>query len=109
MQLSLKSSSKFSNWEKEFGLFADDKGIWRSGERLQHADLSYGQTHPIILDQSHRYSELVVEECHIVVGHNEVKETLTELRSKYWIVRGRQCIRRILKQCRVCRRLESLP
>ena len=42
VQLSLKSSSKFSDWEKEFGLFADRKGIWRCGGRLQHADLSYG-------------------------------------------------------------------
>ena len=38
VQLSLKSSSKFRDWEKEFGLFADEKGIWRCGERLQHAD-----------------------------------------------------------------------
>ena len=38
-----------------------------------------------------------------------VKETLTELRSKFWIVRGRQFVRTLLSKCKVCKRFNSRP
>ena len=41
--------------------------------------------------------------------HNGVKETLTELRSRYWIVQGRQFVRKLLNECRICRRRGSKP
>ena len=41
--------------------------------------------------------------------HNGVKETLTEIRSKYWIIRGRQLVRMVLQRCVICRRFEGLP
>ena len=52
--------------------------------------------HPIILDKKHPFTRLVVNECHARVMHGGVKETLTQLRSKYWIVRGRQFVRMLL-------------
>ena len=41
--------------------------------------------------------------------HNGVKETLTELRSQYWLVRGRQFIRTQLSKCAICRKFEGRP
>ena len=41
--------------------------------------------------------------------HSGVGETLKELRSSYWIVRGRQFIRKIIHGCVVCRRMEGGP
>ena len=49
----------------------------------------------------------MVMDAHKHVLHNGVKETLTELRSAYWLVRGRQFIRKLLRTCVVCRRLEG--
>ena len=37
-----------------------------------------------------------------------MKETLTELRSRYWIIRGRQFVRKLIHDCRVCRRHEGV-
>ena len=48
------------------------------------------------------YSALI-EECHERVHHKPVKETLTEIRSKFWIVKGRQLIRKIIHSCVPCR------
>ena len=39
--------------------------------------------------------------------HGGVKATLTELRSHFWIVRGRSTIRQILCKCVVCKRIEG--
>ena len=38
-----------------------------------------------------------------------MKETLTELWNRFWIVRGRSLTNEVIKQCRVCRRYEGRP
>jgi hypothetical protein len=43
------------------------------------------------------------------VLHNGVKETLVEFRSKYWITKGRQFIRKIVDKCVTCRKYETKP
>ena len=39
--------------------------------------------------------------------HNGVRETLMELRSSYWVIRGRQVVRKVIYSCSVCRRHEG--
>ena len=43
------------------------------------------------------------------MGHNGVKETVTELRQRYWVVRGRSLIRAILHGCTTCKKHEGAP
>ena len=38
-----------------------------------------------------------------------MKETLTELRSKFWLARGRQVVKKLLHSCVTCRRHEGKP
>ena len=51
----------------------------------------------------------MVKDAHKRVGHSGVKETLTQIRDKFWIIRGRQYVRHILHRCVICRRIESPP
>ncbi|XP_044174315.1 uncharacterized protein LOC122957942 [Acropora millepora] len=41
--------------------------------------------------------------------HNGVAETLVQLRSRYWIVKGRQTVKSIINKCVVCKKLEGRP
>ena len=41
--------------------------------------------------------------------HSGVAATLTELRSKYWVVKGRQLVKRILYECVTCCRFQGKP
>ena len=47
--------------------------------------------------------------AHERVLHNGVKETLTEVQTRYWIIKGRSLVKRILYKCLVCRRFEGRP
>jgi len=38
-----------------------------------------------------------------------VLKTLTQIRSKYWIIRGPQFVRQVIHECVICRKLESSP
>ena len=64
---------------------------------------------PILLDKKLHLSTLIVMDAHKRVIHDGVKETLAELRSTYWLVRGRQFIRKLIHGCVVCRKLEGKP
>lgn len=52
---------------------------------------------------------LIVQDAHERVGHNRVKETLTEIRRKCWIVKGRSLVWSIIFRCVLCRRFEGVP
>ena len=108
-QLSLVQNDSFRMWQTQFGLRMDRDGIWRCVGRLQRADLSDDTKHPIFLDKCHPLSTLIVWNCHARVMHGGVKETLTELRSKFWISRGRQFVKTVLSKCTVCKRFSSRP
>ena len=45
-------------------------------------------------------------DCHKRVLHNGV---LTELRARFWVVKGRSVVKQIIRKCTICRRIEGLP
>ena len=107
VQSSLVQDRRFKEWRHQLQLFQDSEDIWRCGGRLSNADISYGMKHPVVLPSGHYLTELIVWRAHERVYHNGVKETLTEIRSRYWIVRGRAFVKKIISRCVVCRRAEG--
>ena len=95
--------------KSQLGLFRDENGLWRCGGRLQNTEIPYSTKHPILLPRRHPFTALVVRNAHLRVCHNGVKETLTEIRSQYWIVKGRSLTKAILHNCTGCRKYEGAP
>ena len=106
---SLVIDQRFKTWKRQFSLFTDKNGIWRCGGRLTNATLPYSTKHPILLCKDHPLTALIVHKAHLRVMHDGVKETLTELRTQYWIVKGRSFVRKIIHQCTTCRSYEGKP
>ena len=48
----------------------------------------------------------LARQSHEKVHHNKVVATLSQLKSRFWIIKGRQLVKIICK-CRVCRRYEK--
>ena len=55
------------------------------------------------------FTKLLVKYCHELVLHNSQKETLNGLRTKFWIPKARNYIRKILFKCLLCKRHEGQP
>ena len=51
--------------------------------------------YPYLLLKEHRFTVLVVIYSHELVLHNGLRETLTQLRSEYWIVKARNFIKKV--------------
>ncbi|KAL5500691.1 hypothetical protein EMCRGX_G012286 [Ephydatia muelleri] len=108
-QVALEEDRRFSTWKQQFNLVLDENRIWRCKGRLANANITDSAKYPILLDSSHHLTYLIVQRCHERVFHNGTKETLTELRGRFWIVKGRQVVRRILRRCVLCKRFEGKP
>ena len=96
IQRSILGSHKFKEMQHSLGLFLDKAGVHRCGGRLKFAPLDFVTKHPIFLPQRNYLSELIIRDCHEDVMHNGLKETLTQLRSRHWIPKGRQTVRRVM-------------
>ena len=108
-QAQLKDESNFKLWQKQFDLFTDDDGLIRCRGRLNNADLQYDTKYPLFLPRKAHLTTLVVRRAHLRVMHNGVKETLMEIRRKYWIIKGHSLVRSIIHHCVTCKRHEGAP
>lgn len=109
VQGSLQLNKKFEAWSQEFNLFTDCDDLLRCSGRMSHAELPYATKHPILLDSNHRFTTLIIKDCHRRVMHSGVQDTLTELRSKFGLVKGRQAVKKLLCNCVTCWRYEGKP
>lgn len=82
--------------------FFDQDGILRVGGRLKNCNITYSQRHPILLPKSHHVSNILISDCHLHNYHSGIQTTLNILRQKYWILDGRNQVRKIIRKCILC-------
>ena len=104
VQLDLKPQKDFASFKK---VLEEIGGVLRCVGRLGNSDLEVEAQRPIILPKDHIYTIKTIEECHERVLHGGVRENFAELRSKFWVPKGRQCVKKVLNKCVVCRKLEG--
>jgi len=74
---------------------------------LKNAEISEEYKYPILLPEQHRFSELLVQRIHWESFHFGVQFTLTKVREKYLIIRGRKLIKKVEGKCVVCRKFNT--
>ena len=106
-QEEVQTSKKFLTLKKQLNLQQDNQGLWRCVGRLDNSQAEGRR--PILIGRDHQYTQLLLIDAHERVLHGGVRATLTELRSHYWIPRGRQLVRKKIHRCLICRRHEGPP
>ena len=79
-------------------------GIVRVGGRLEKTVGEFDVKHPIILPQKCHFSQLVIRQYHVEMGHSGTSHTWASVRKKFWIVKGCSAVRRVIGQCIACRK-----
>ncbi|RWR99400.1 uncharacterized protein B4U79_13499, partial [Dinothrombium tinctorium] len=90
-------------------VFLDEEGLIRLKGRLQFSRLTIDQKHPYLLPRKSIFTTMVIIDCHEIVMHSGVRDTLMQVRDQYWISKGRQLVKQILSKCVVCKRLSGKP
>jgi len=101
--------------------FLDKNGILRVGGRIQQAELSFSNRHPILLPKYHsrptnpeqkifgHFSSSVVRHYHETNLHAAPKLLLALVRSEFWISRGQNLCSRIFRNCLPCFKQNPKP
>ena len=84
-------------------------GCLRVGGRMNRTDAGFNVKHPVILPREGHIPKLIIEDAHRRVGHQGREHVLAELRERYWIIKGSSTVRKVLRDCLVCRRQHAKP
>ncbi|XP_055632540.1 uncharacterized protein LOC129773015 [Toxorhynchites rutilus septentrionalis] len=93
------SKSSPLKWLKPY---VDIFGLIRVGGRLDNADLPEPTKHPIVLSGKHPLASMLAAHYHKTLLHAGPQLMLSTVRQKYWILGGRNLIRRTYHQCITC-------
>jgi hypothetical protein len=93
-------NTKESQLIKQLGLFADVEGIIRCRGRINQSSVPQSAKQPVLLPSKHRFTDLVILDHHAAVQHDGIRETLNSVREYYWVVRGREAVKRVTRACR---------
>ena len=88
----------------------DDNGVIRVGGRLRRAqNLTEDSKHPILLPSKHPVTDLVIRQYDNKLYHPGAERLFAEIRRRFWILRGREAVRRYQRLCTVCQKLRAQP
>ncbi len=89
-------------------ILADD-GVLRLGGRAGRAKLPYYQLHPPLLPGNHPFTEKIIRAFHEYLKHVDTEFLLIYIRQHFWITRGREAVKRVRRDCTICRRNRAKP
>ncbi|PFX14402.1 hypothetical protein AWC38_SpisGene21442 [Stylophora pistillata] len=92
----------------QFGLYLQE-GVVRCKGRLNNSPLPENSRKPILLPASHEFVQLLIKQSHDSTQHSGIRDTLTTLRERFWVLRGREAVKKFITKCIPCRKFEGMP
>ncbi|XP_035222751.1 uncharacterized protein LOC118195535 [Stegodyphus dumicola] len=84
--------------------FRHEEGIIRSKTKIlrRHDDENFRR--PIVLPSKHELVERMIQDYHLQLLHAGIQVLLTNIRQKFWIIKGRKTVQRVISKCVRCKR-----
>ncbi|CAB4007545.1 PREDICTED: uncharacterized protein LOC100197852 [Paramuricea clavata] len=110
-QLLMKEQDNYANLCASLRLFEDKDELLRLKGRFANTSLKHEEQHPVILRSKNDsyFTRLVILDAHEATLHHGVKTTLAHIRRKFWIVKGRESLKEVLRKCVTCTRYQGRP
>ncbi|CAL9703965.1 unnamed protein product [Knipowitschia caucasica] len=90
--------------------FDEATGLIRVGGRLRrNPDLAVDEVHPIVLDPRHPLTRLIIQDYDEKLQHPGPERVFAEIRRRYWVLRGREAVRRHQRGCAECKKWKGRP
>ena len=74
---------------------------------MEKALVEFNVKHSISLPQNCQFSQLVIRQHHVKMGHSGTSRTWPLVREKFWIVKGGSAVRHVIGQCITCRKINA--
>ena len=107
-----KINGRFDQWKKSLNLFTDNQGVICSRSRLPDTEKTgFDQRYTVlpssVLPTSSYFAKDLILYTHDKVCHAVVDCTSIELRLKYWIIKSRETVRKIISPCVTCKKVQG--
>ena len=79
-------------------------GIVQVGGRMEKALVEFYEKHSLILPKNCHFSQLVIRQHHVEMGHSETSHTWASVREKFWFLKSGFAVRQVIGQCIVSRK-----
>ena len=83
---------------KDLNVICDEKDLLRCEGRLKNALIPYQAKAPYLINSESYLATLVVHDISPRFKQISIKQTLTKLRQNFWICRGKQFVRNIIRK-----------
>ena len=80
-------------------------GILRINSCLINCKLKGDFRRLIIMPHDHPTTNSLIEYYHSIEGHMGINQTLSALKSKFWVIKGQRTVRNVIKRCLRCKKL----
>lgn len=107
--LSLEKEIKVGSAILSLSPFMGPDGTIRMSSRAQKAMTSYAARNPAILPNKHPLVDLLIRHHHEANLHMGETTTIADLRERAWIVNVRTAVRRVVKNCLLCKIRKAKP
>ena len=91
----------------QFGLYLDEKDIIRCKGRINESSLTESMKNPVLLPSKQHFSNLIIRDAHQRIKHSGLRDTLSTTRERFWILKGREAVKKCIRRCVVCRKVEG--
>ncbi|XP_064074465.1 uncharacterized protein LOC113394292 [Vanessa tameamea] len=85
----------------------DKNKVLRVGGRIKESEARFDVKHPVILPSNSHLTSLLITDAHYKTMHGGPQIMLNYLRSKYWIVRARERVKKCYRECVKCLRFSQ--
>lgn len=103
----LPTSSRLGSLSPEYD---KETELLRVGGRLRRAEQLKSDTiHPVVLDPKHPLTKLIIQDFDETLLHPGPERVLAELRRRFWILRGREAVKRYQSSCMQCQAWRANP
>lgn len=103
------SKRDIPNLISKFNLFVSSEGILKIKSKFERWEDNKNFCFPILLSKDSILTRLIIKDSHIKFSHCGVYQLLTHLRKNFWVINFFSTVRKILKDCIICKRMNSRP
>ncbi|XP_043069089.1 uncharacterized protein [Drosophila bipectinata] len=90
--------------------YLDEDGVLRASGRIDDATcVPYNARRLIILSHEEALAEMIVQQHHEKMCHQNAEATIGSIRYKFWITNLRRLLRRVVSKCNVCKLRKARP
>ena len=101
-------SQCFRNLKNDLNIIKENN-ILKCKGRLENVSIPIEAKLPILIYREHYLFKLIIWDIHRKLKHAGTKQTISELKQKYWVCQSRNYVRNIIRKCLTCRKLLRKP